>query len=175
MPTEISTSEKAELLNIANKIQRIRDFLSKHSLSTEGCDLIRWYDFLAQVKDLFGNFNNDLSFMATLLIKPYPGIAFDAASKSQSAPGLDIDILTPDGKRIVGEVKTVYPYNETDFGSAQRESFFQDFAKLAKAQADRKYLFLAEPRAFEVVQAKYRDGLGSVTVVSLTEGKEFKA
>ncbi len=119
-----------------------------------------------------------MSFAATLLAKQYlakkhAGFTFDAAEKSQSAPGLDIDLRLTDGKRIVGEVKTVEPYQADDFGSQQRNSFEKDFAKLTKAVADNKYLFLTAPRAFEVVQAKYRQQLVGTTFVCLTDGREF--
>ncbi len=105
----------------------------------------------------------------------FPGLEFDASSKSQSAPGLDIDVRTPDGNRVSGEVKTVDPYNQKDFGANQRAAFFKDFSKLAGAAADHKYLFLTEPRAFDVVKAKYQKQLAGVTVVCLVDGREFTA
>jgi ABC-type hemin transport system ATPase subunit len=45
--------------------------------------------------------------------------------------------------------KYVESYKEDDFGSQQRTSFAKDLAKLTKAVADYKYLFLTAPRAFE--------------------------
>jgi hypothetical protein len=36
-------------------------------------------------------------------------------------------------------------------------------------------LFLTETRAFEVIQAKYCDRIGGVTVACLADGKEFAA
>ena len=58
---------------------------------------------------------------------------------------------------------------------AQLDSFLQDFGKLSKAKADWKYLFLAEPEAFEVLKKKYRDRIRGIRVVSLMGGNEFIA
>jgi hypothetical protein len=118
-----------------------------------------------------------VSFVATLLAKEYlagrhSGCAFDCAAKSQSAPGLDINVVVGN-QRIVGEIKTTYPYNETDFGAAQLDSFRADFAKLAAAKADAKYLFLTEPEAFDVLSKRYRRELRGVSVVSLLDGRKF--
>lgn len=90
-----------------------------------------WFNFLKITKSILGNFNNDVSFLATLLAKIYlvtkhPGVEFDAAFRSQSAPGLDIDIWLPEGRQVIGEVKTVEPYGENDFGAQQRNSFVRD-------------------------------------------------
>ena len=51
---------------------------------------------------------------------------FDAAEKPQGAPGLDIDIKTRSGQRIIAEIKTIYPYQSDDFGAQQKNSFKKD-------------------------------------------------
>jgi hypothetical protein len=57
--------------------------------------------YLVGVKDVLGNLNNDISFLAGLLVKPYLrdrfGVDFDFGLKPQGAPGLDIDITREDG------------------------------------------------------------------------------
>ena len=180
MPSDLTPREEKSLNEIGEKIRELRDFLNKYELPQDAARLDGWFHFLNVTKSILGNFNNDVSFVATLLAKLYlkkhfPALEFDAASKSQSAAGLDINVLTASGERIIGEVKTVDPYNEKDFGANQRSTFLKDFAKLFAAAADHKYLFLTEPRAFDVVEAKYRKHLAAVTVVCVSDGREFSA
>lgn len=127
MPFDLTHAEESSLKEIAEKIRELREFLNKCEPPADSSRLDGWFDFLNLAKVILGNFNNDVSFAATLLAKQYlarkyAGFTFDAAEKSQSAPGLDIDVRLADGKRIVGEVKTVEPYKEDDFGSQQWRS-----------------------------------------------------
>ena len=55
-----------------------------------------------------GNLNNNVGFVATLLVKAYTErrfaiTDFDAGAKAQGAAGIDIVAKTGDGKMIVGE------------------------------------------------------------------------
>ena len=178
MPADLTPAEQEVLTKIARQIRGLRDFLNNSQLPHDASRLNDWYSFLESAKAILGNFNNDVSFVATLLAKVYlvgkhPGLEFNAAAKSQSAPGLDIDVSTRDGKRVIGEVKTVDPYQLKDFGAQQLSSLKKDFAKLSTASADQKYLFLTEIRAFELVKAKYQKSLAGVTVVCLADGKKL--
>jgi hypothetical protein len=173
-------AEEKALSDIAKKIAELRMFLGKYELPADTSRLEGWYHFLNVTRSILGNFNNDVSTIATLLAKRYlmnrfPGLEFDACAKRQGASGLDVNVVSENGQRIIAEIKTVDPYNPTDFGAAQRDAFLKDFAKLANTVADHKYLFLTEPRAFEVIQNKYLQRLASVTVVCLADGKELAA
>ena len=113
--------ERAQAEAIATRVAELRAFLQGHDLGDEG-DPARWYNFLSTIKLIQGNLSNDISFMATLLAKAYLVRRFhladlDAAEKAQGAPGLDIDVCTRDGHRIVGEIKTTVPYGARDFGA----------------------------------------------------------
>lgn len=96
------------------------------------------FRLLARLREVQGNLSNDVSFAATLLVKAYMakqfGVTFDATAKPQGAPGIDIDVTTAAGHRIVAEVKTTVPYQPSDFGAQQAEAFKKDLAKLAKAR-----------------------------------------
>src|SRR5260370_35531801 len=110
MPSDVSPLERKALEKISDKLQRAAKILAKYDLVVESTDARKWYRFLKSVKDVLGNLNNDVSFAATLLAKKYlarehPNAQFDAAPNSHSAPGLDIDVPTSDGKRSAGEVK----------------------------------------------------------------------
>ena len=164
---------------IADRINRIRSMLNERSLgsSVEPSD---WYDFLAALKQIQGNASNDVSFIATILAKHYlihkHGVSFCAAEKPQGAPGVDIDVLTREGERVVGEIKTTMPYQAGDFGAQQAVMFRKDFAKLAAAGAKYKYLFVTERATFDVLRKpKYLRDLEGVTIVLLRGTEEFRA
>jgi hypothetical protein len=125
------------------------------------------------IKALQGNANNDLSFLSCLLAKQYlvehhVEVSFDAAAKAQGASGLDIDVRTTTGERIVGEVKTVEPYQPNDFGAQQKASFQADFEKLRSATATFKYLFVTSKRAHDMLTRKHRNDLAGITLVLLS-------
>jgi hypothetical protein len=102
------------------------------------------------VKLTLGNRNNDASFIATLLAKRYLiaqfQIGFDAAARPRGASGIDIDLMTPNGERVIAEIKTTLPYGLKDFGAAQGASFKRDFEKLKMTHARHKLLFVRKSR-----------------------------
>jgi len=168
------------LQNIKNRIEQVRSYLIAKGLPKLE-DVAGWYNFLADIKSIQGNFNNDISFLATLMAKQYLekkyGLSgFNAAEKAQGAPGLDIDVKLPNGKRLVAEIKTTSPYKPNDLGAQQKNTFKKDFVKLANAKADIKLFFLTEQRTFNLMRIpKYRSELSDVTVVHLPTGEEFSA
>ncbi len=100
---------------------------------------------------------------------------FDVAAKAQGAPGLDIDAMTEDGERVVGEIKTTVPYNGPDLGASQQATFQKDFDKLRAAEAERKYFFVTNEAVFRLMQrSRYARELEGVTVVLVTTGEEYR-
>jgi len=172
----LTQNEREYCVQIAGRIEKLRHFLNARFLASPEIPS-EWYSFLAEFKTIQGNLNNDISFVATLLAKSHLQklfqVSFDAAAKPQGAPGIDIDVQTNDGQRIVAEIKTTSPYQATDFGAQQAASFKKDFAKLAAAKAQHKFLFVTEQRAFEALRSpKYTCQISGVRVVLLPEGKE---
>jgi hypothetical protein len=115
--------ELTYLEEVRRRLGELRAFINSLDL-TESTDVRDWYTALARLRAIQGNISNDLSFVACLLAKRYLqeqfGIAdFDAAAKAQGAPGLDIDVYSTKGERIVAEIKTTVPYSgaKNDFGS----------------------------------------------------------
>jgi hypothetical protein len=103
-------------------------------------------------------------------------VTFDAAEKPQGASGIDIDVLSGSGERIVAEIKTTVPYQVSDFGAQQAASFKKDFVKLAVATAMHKLLFVTDRRAYTALQKpKYVSQIPGVRVVNLITGEEFAA
>jgi hypothetical protein len=138
------------------------------------------FQLLARLREIQGNVSNDVSFAATLLAKEYLSarfsITFDAAEKPQGAPGIDIDVVTSSGERIIAEIKTTVPYQLSDFGAQQAASFKKDFVKLAGATAMHKFLFVTDKRAYVALQKpKYLAQIPGVRVVNLITGEEFVA
>ncbi len=110
---------------------------------------VDWFGYLAQFKDELGNFDNQVSFVATLLAKSFlmanfDLITFDAAEKAQGAPGLDIDTKTNNGHRIIAEIKTTHPYKKDDLGANQIANFKKDAEKLHQGSSDVKFFFVTD-------------------------------
>jgi hypothetical protein len=98
---------------IQTKDVALRSFL-EHNHLTDYDDVTHWLHYLTGIKDALGNLSNDIGFVATLLVKTYLrdrfGISdFDAAGKPQGASGVDTKARTPDGKLVIGELKTFRP------------------------------------------------------------------
>ena len=180
MKTPISEQELAKMKEIQSKLSQVRAHLVESKFPSLD-ETSFWYSYLATIKSIQGNFNNDISFLATLMAKQYLEKKyelqnFDAAEKPQGAPGLDIDIRLPNGRRLVAEIKTTSPYKSNDLGAKQKEMFEKDFTKLANAEADVKLFFLTELKTFELMKKpKYRSQLSGVIVVLLTTNDEFTA
>ncbi len=163
--------EQARCGEITKRLDVLRRLLVRNTPSAAD-DPSAWYKYLAAVKAVLGNLNNDLSFVATLMAKRYLAehhsiTHFDAAAKAQGAPGLDIDLATTDGQRIVAEIKTIEPYLPGDFGANQKKTFRDDFAKLNAAQASIKYLFVSEARSYDILRRKYTHEIPGVRIVLL--------
>jgi len=176
----LTPKERNYTVEMERRLLQLRSFLAERPLPALE-DASAWYHYLAALKEIQGNPNNDVSFAATLMAKAFlqanfQAMSLDAADKAQGAPGLDIDLRLPDGRRLVAEIKTTVPYKPDDLGAQQKSTFDKDFAKLAAAKADVKIFFLTECRTFELMrQAKYRSKLAGVTVVLLPQGEEIAA
>lgn len=139
----LTDPEKQYCLDIKQRIESIRQFLSENALSVP-VSPVQWHSFLAKFRKIQGNLSNDGSFIATLLAKDYLAskydINYDAAKKPQGAPGIDIEVESAAGVNIAAEIKTTVPYQATDFGAQQAASFKKDFAKLISSDATERYL-----------------------------------
>jgi hypothetical protein len=175
----LTERERRYCTEIKARIAQAREFL----LSDDLADLPEpkaLFQFLAKLRQIQGNVSNDVSFAATLLAKQYLSakfdVTFDAAEKPQGAPGIDIDVLTASGDRIVAEIKTTVPYQRSDFGAQQAASFKKDFVKLAGVTAMHRFLFVTDKGAFQALQKpKYLAQIPGVRVVNLITGEEFTA
>ena len=119
----------------------MRNLLKENVPDFTNIDPVQSLSYLATLKNILGNLNNDVGFAASLLVKTFLknrfGVAFDAAFKPQGAPGIDINLRTFDGRRIVAEIKTTKPY-QPNFGAKQREEIRKDLDPLARTEADYK-------------------------------------
>ncbi len=173
----LTERERLYCSEIAHRIQRVRDFLNANHL-TEPPHPAHWHAFLSELRHIQGNIHNAGSFIATLLAKQYLcsrfPVDFDAAEKAQGAMGMDIDVQTEDGQRIVGEIKTTVPYLATDFGAQQVASLKKDFVKLSASNAAHKFLFVTDSHAFSVLRKdKYMHQTPGVCIVQLITGEEY--
>ncbi len=175
----LTERERRYCSDIADRMSKVREFLNDNVL-VEPPEPLQWHFFVSALRKIQGNISNDGSFIATLLAKHYLiskfGVNFDAAEKPQGAPGIDIEIETQDGHRIVAEVKTTVPYQGSDFGAQQAASFKKDFAKLAASDAHHKFLFVTDSGAFAALRRdKYTRLMRGVRIVHLATGQEHAA
>lgn len=173
---DLTERERRELDAIASRWEELRRFVNTVRLGdADGLD--DWFKNLERMKAIQGNTSNDLSFVACLLAKRFllsrhRLSAFDVAAKPQGAPGLDIDLQSEDGQRIVAEIKTTVPYSGArhDLGAQQKASFRKDFVKLNLAVAEYKYFFVTDAHTLEIVNRKYAEEIPGVAVVCLKPG-----
>jgi len=173
----IKDGELQYLAKISNKINNAKNYLNSYSLDRNSSDFKYWYDFLNNLKKIFGNFNNDISFISSMMVKEFLFLnhnikPYNIELGSQNAPGIDIDTETSEGERIIAEIKSTTPYKKNDLGAQQKKTFFKDFAKLKECEADYKYFFLTEIKTFEIVKNKYKDNLEGVAIVLLPDAIE---
>ena len=177
MPLELTLNESRYCSVIRQKGTALRTVLASGDFC-ESDDPRQWLAHLTAIKHALGNLSNDLSFVATLLVKDYLNkrfgkINFDAAGKPQGAAGLDIETKTEDGRVIVGEVKTTRPYQQKNgFGAAQRKEMLKDLTRLASSAADHRFMFVIDEYAFCALCAKaYSSKAPGVELVNLTDGQ----
>jgi len=171
---QMTPGEQEYLHKLANRLITLRNFLNSLDVNDD-IAIVQWFEWLAQIKEIQGNGNNDISFTACLMAKAYlirefgEIDGFDVSAKPQGAPGLDIDIQTRAGKRIIGEIKTTVPYSgaRNDLGAQQKDAFQKDFAKLNNTPADYKYFFVTDAATYDIVQRKFANQIPGVQVIQL--------
>lgn len=163
---------------IAARINVVAEFLQSAPRPDAAATPDKWFPYLARIKAIQGNFSNDLSFVSALMAKSYlcetlDMEPFDVALKPQSAPGLDIDERTREGRRVIAEIKTTVPYGTKDLGAQQKTMFLKDFLKLQQTAADHKFFFVTDERSYDLAVGKYANKLAGAAIVLLPEGKRF--
>lgn len=172
---EVDHTEAGYIEKISNKLMESQSFLNNAEVDAfSNIDVIEQFELLKGLRRILGNIDNDMSFLGCLLIKQFLQSRHDftelnMALRAQGSPGLDVDEMTADGQRVIGELKTTYPYKENDLGAQQKKTFLNDFDKLQRTEADHKYFFLTERQTFDIVRAKYTAYLQGVTVVLLPQ------
>lgn len=176
---ELATNESASLQRTIDRLDRLREFLQTHESPTLSTSPQVWFEYLAEVKAILGNFSNDLSLVSCLMAKQYLSgrlslAPFDAAQKAMGASGLDIDERTTTGERVIGEIKTTNPFLQTRFGAAQITALRKDFAKLQLNEADHKFMLVTNVEAFEALKRDFVTELPGVTIVCLSTGDGYE-
>jgi hypothetical protein len=168
----MTDSEGRSISAIADNVERLRQFFHDVKAPSTGDPPEEWLRYLVAMKRTMGNTSNWLSFIACLLAKNYlhahlQMAEFDVSLKPQGAPGLDIDATTVTGKRVVAEIKTTIPYNQSRLGSAQQKSFQKDFHKLSSAIAEHKFLFVTDELTYHAVEHAFASQLNGIRLISL--------
>lgn len=175
--SNIMPHEKAYLEKIADKDVALRVFLQRHSV-TEDASLEGRFEYLTNLKELIGNFHNDISFLATLMAKcfleqKFGPINLDAGEKPQGAPGPDIGIELPDGRFVHCEIKTTKPY-QPGFGAQHKAMIKKDLIKLTDSKSDLKFMMVTDQNAYEtLIGPSYSNLAKGIVIVNLLDGETF--
>jgi hypothetical protein len=157
----LTAGEKRYLDAILAKDAALRALLSS---GVPNNDPLKLLAYLIAVKSTLGNLNNDVSFVASLLVKPLLrerfGIEFDAAFKAQGASGSDVECLLPDGNRVVGEIKTTKPY-QPGFGAAQKKEITKDLLRLANSDAEHRFMFVTDAESYRTICSSFLQHVSS--------------
>jgi hypothetical protein len=169
---KITEHEQNGLDDIVKIIFKLNGYLNKNVFEERNIELKYWYNYLNNIKEIIGNFNDALSFISCLmekeyLLNKYSIVDLDVGIKSQSSPGLDIDVNTIENKRIIAEIKTTKSINENDFGSQQKKSIVNDLNKLINAKSDFKYLFVTETNTYNILKNKYKKYFNGIELILL--------
>jgi hypothetical protein len=170
--------EQTAIAAIGDRLDRLTSHLRDSPRPSSGSSASEWFSFLASMKAIVGNSDNDASLIAGLMARDYLSrrltmAPYCAAAKAQGAPGLDIDERTSTGERVIGEIKTTEPYKPNDLGAQQKTTFRKDFAKLNDADAPHRFFFVTSRRTFELMRRKYASEIPGVAVVLLPDGDEL--
>ena len=175
--SNVMPHEAVYLEQIADKDVAFRGFLRRHSVS-EDASLEERFEYLTNLKEIIGNFHNDVSFLATLMAKrflerKFGPIYLDAGEKPQGAPGPDIGIQLADGRLIHCEIKTTKPY-QPGFGAQQKAMIKKDLAKLIDSNTDLKFMMVTDQNAFETLCGpSYLNLAKGIVIVNLLNGETF--
>ncbi|WP_339259340.1 hypothetical protein [Lysinibacillus sp. FSL K6-3209] len=168
------TNTQHPMDKIALKVSALKTIVIEGTPKFDGENLDEQFHFIRKLSRTIGNISNDLSYLSCHYIEAFLNKNFkmefcSVLTKAQGAAGLDVDEVTVDGQRIIGELKTTYPYAEYDLGAAQKNNFKKDFERLQTVQAEFKYFFVIEEKTFDILKEKYRHLLQGITLVLLPD------
>jgi len=173
----LKSNEKAYIDLIEKKVSALRLFLNSHTLNKD-FSVDDKFHYLTKLKEIIGNFHNDISFLSTLMAKrfleqKYGPLDFDAGEKPQGAPGPDIALTLSDGRSIHCEIKTTKPY-QPGFGAQQKTAIKKDLTKLTNSPVDLKFMMVTDQSAFETLcGSSYASHARGIVIVNLLSGKTF--
>ena len=103
----MTAAERTHLVGIHAAWQRLKDYLDSAPLDLAKASAADWHEFLVILLKLQGNPARDLHFVGRLLARDYLVDAFelppiDVMQSPSSSKDWDIDVTTPDSKRIIG-------------------------------------------------------------------------
>lgn len=174
----LTRNEKMVIDDIISRTSKLREYIGQTAADNSSVPN-QLYRYLTTIKSIQGNLNRDVSFAANLMAKEYlernyDVIDYDAAIKKQCAPGKDIDIVLPDGCRLVAEIKTTYPCSGNEFGANQITKLIEDLKKLRKTDADIRLLFLTERKSYELIRkSTLLSRFSEISIVLLPEGERI--
>ncbi len=75
----LTSGEQYYLQRLQGRLTELRNYLNDANLADDA-DMATWYRYVATIRAIQGNINNDLSFIATVMVKQYLGLRFDISN-----------------------------------------------------------------------------------------------
>lgn len=164
----MNQKEQADFNEISNRINKVKDYLNDRNTSYSISELGNMIEDFITVKDSLGNLGSIINFLTLQKAKLFlekkfnqelPGVLL----KDINTPGIKIDFILNNGKRIIAEAKTTTPTGRS-FGSKQREEISKILDKLKSVDADYKYLFVTNEETARILHIEYSMELVGITV-----------
>ena len=158
------------LPTLTTKVNRLTEVIreSDNLFNTKTID--EQFQLVRTISRIIGNINYDLKLLSYYYVNAFLQQTY--ALMSYKAPAVldkSIDETLPDGRRIIGKLKTAYPYGATYLTTAQIRTLKKDILFLQQKEADVKYLFVIDEHMYGLLLDKYRNLLVGISVVWLPE------
>lgn len=164
----MNQKEQADFNEISNRINKVKDYLNDRNTSYSISELGNMIEDFISVKDTLGNLGSVINFLTLQKAKIFLEKKFnqrvpDVLLKDVNTPGIKIDFILNNGKRIIAEAKTTTPTSKT-FGSHQKDEITKVLNKLKSIDADYKYLFVTNTETANILHIQYSMDLVGITV-----------
>lgn len=164
----MNQKEQADFNEISNRINNVKNYLNKRNTSYSISDLDEMIEDFVKVKDMLGSFGSVINFLTLqkaklFLEKKFNQSVPDVLLKDVNTPGIKIDFILNNGKRVIAEAKTTTPTGRS-FGTKQREEISKVLNKLKSVEAEYKFLFVTNEDTAKILGIEYSIDLVGISV-----------
>lgn len=164
------------LPTLATKVNRLTEVMRESDNLFDTKTIDEQFQLIRTISRILGNINYDLKVLSYYYVNTFLQQTY--ALKTYRAPamlGKFIDETLPDGRRIIGKLKTTYPYGATYLSTTQIRTLKKDILFLQQQEADAKYFFVIDEHMYGLLLDKYCDLLVGISIVWLPEALSNKS